>query len=88
MFHRIVSTVFSAAVVVVSTTIAVRLLITGHTLQIGGLLLMIGGVLAAVMFGFKLAEGLGPDQTSIYAGPLSRVRPRTSSTSGALRKAA
>ena len=86
MLNRIVSTIFNAAVVVIAATVAVWLTITGHTLHIGGLLLMMGGVLAAVMFGFRLLEGLGADRNSIYAGPLSRVRPITPSP--AVRKAA
>lgn len=81
-------TAFRAAVVVIAASSAVWLTITGQTLHIGGLLLMLGGVLAAVMFGFRLAEGVGPDQNSIYAGPLSRVRQTPPSPSAALRKAA
>lgn len=88
MLNRTVSTIFNAAVVVIAATVAVWLTITGQTLHIGGLLLMIGGVLAAVMFGFRLVEGVGPDQNSIYAGPFSRVRPITQAPAAVVRKAA
>ena len=88
MPNKIVSTIFNAAVVVIAATIAVWLTITGQTLHIGGLLLMMGGVLGAVMFGFRLVDGVGPDQNSIYAGPFSRVRAITNPPSAAVRKAA
>ena len=88
MSNRIVSTIFNAAVVAIAAAVAVWLTITGQTSHIGGLLLMMGGVLGAVMFGFRLAEGVGPDQNSIYAGPISRVRPITRGPSAAVRKAA
>ena len=88
MSYRIVSTIFNAAVVVIAATIAVWLTMTGQTLHIGGLLLMIGGVLAAVMFGFRLVEGVGSDQNSIYAGPFARVRLITPPPSAAVRRAA
>jgi hypothetical protein len=73
--RRIVFAVFHAAVVLVATAVAVWLTITGHTLQIGGLLLAMGAVLGAVMFGFRLAEGLEPDLLSIWAGPVWSIRP-------------
>lgn len=41
---------------------------TGHTLLIEGLLLGLGGVLVAVLFALRLAEGVGPDQLSILDG--------------------
>lgn len=88
MLNRTVSTIFNAAVVVIAATVAVWLTTTGQTLHIGGLLLMMGGVLAAVMFGFRLVEGIGPDQTSIYAGPFSQVRPIMHAPSAPARKAA
>ncbi len=75
MFRTIISAAFHAAVVVVALAVAVWLTITGHTLQVGGLLIVIGAVLGAVMFGFRLAEGFGPDRLSIWAGPLSAMRP-------------
>lgn len=75
MFRTIISTIFYALVVVVSAAVAVWLTITGHTLHVGGLLMAIGAVLGAVMFGFRLAEGFGPDRLSIWAGPLSAMRP-------------
>lgn len=56
-----------------AVTTAVWLTITGHTLQIGGLLLAMGGFLGAVMFGFRLSEGYGPGRLSIWAGPLRSV---------------
>ena len=75
MFKRTISTLFHALVVVVATTVAVGLTVTGHTLHLGGLLLAMGAVLGAVLFGFRLTEGFGPDRVSIWAGPLSAVRP-------------
>jgi hypothetical protein len=75
MFKTIISIVFHAAVVVVAAAVAVWLTITGHTLQVGGLLMAMGAILGAVMFGFRLAEGFGPDRLSIWAGPLSAMRP-------------
>ena len=74
MFRTIISTVFHAAVVAVALGVAVWLTTTGHTLQVGGLLLVMGAILGAVMFGFRLAEGFGPDRLSIWAGPLSAMR--------------
>ena len=75
MLKRTISTLFHALVVVVSTTVAVKLTVTGHTLDVGGLLVAMGAVLGAVFFGFRLTEGFGADRVSIWAGPLSAVRP-------------
>jgi len=75
MFKTIISTVFHAFVVVMAAGVAVWLTITGHTLHVGGLLMAMGAVLGAVLFGFRLAEGLGPDRVSFWAGPLSAMRP-------------
>lgn len=75
MLNRIASTVFTAAVVLVATAVAVWLTITGHTLQVGGLLMAMGAILGAVMFAFRLAEGFGPDRLSIWAGPLWSIPP-------------
>ena len=75
MFKTTISTLFHALVVVVATTVAVGLTVTGHTLHVGGLLVAMGAVLGAVLFGFRLTEGFGPDRVSIWAGPLSAVRP-------------
>jgi hypothetical protein len=75
MLNRIVSTWFTAVVALVSAAVAVWLTLTGHTLQVGGLLIAMGAVLGAVMFGFRLAEGFGPDSLSIWAGPLSAIPP-------------
>jgi hypothetical protein len=74
MFKRTISTLFHALVVVVATAVAVGLTVTGHTLHVGGLLVAKGAVLGAVLFGFGL-KGFGPDRVSIWAGPLSAVRP-------------
>ena len=74
MFKKITWAVFNAAVLLVGISTAVWLTITGHTLQIGGLLLAMGGLLGAVMFGFRLAEGFGPGELSIWVGPLWSVR--------------
>ena len=69
MLNKITSTVFNVAVVLIGTAAAVWLTITGHTLNIGGLLLAMGAILGAVFFGYRLAEG-GPGRLSIWAGPL------------------
>ena len=42
MLKRTISTVFHALVVLVATTVAVGLTVTGHTLQVGGLLVTMG----------------------------------------------
>lgn len=75
MLSRTLSTVFSAAVVLVLATVAVWLTLTGHTLQVGGLLIAMGAILGAAMFGFRLAEGVGPDRLSIWAGPIWAIPP-------------
>jgi hypothetical protein len=91
MFKRIVATVFHAAVVLIAASMAVWLTITGHTLQVGGLLLAMGAILGAVMFGFRLAEGFGPDRLSIWVGRLPAIPPGGPAlleNGNALRKAA
>lgn len=91
MYRRIVCTVFHGAVVLVATAAAVWLAIAGHTLQIGGLLIGMWAILGAVMFGFRLAEGFGPDRLSIWAGPIWSMRPAAPAyreNVDALRKAA
>jgi MFS-type transporter involved in bile tolerance (Atg22 family) len=91
MFKRIAFTVFNAAVALVGAAAAVWLTISGHTLEIGGLLLAMGAILGAVIFGFRLAEGFGPDHLSIWAGPLWSIRPAATDrgkNGDALRKAA
>jgi hypothetical protein len=75
MFKTIISTIFHALVLVVAAAVAVWLTITGNTLHVGGLLLAMGAILGAVIFGFRLAEGFGTDRLSIWAGPLSAIRP-------------
>jgi hypothetical protein len=80
MLKKTISTLFHALVVVVATAIAVGLTVTGHTLHMGGLLMAMGAVLGAVLFGFRLAEGFGPDHVSFWAGPLSAVRPAVAAT--------
>ena len=74
MLKAITSTVFNATVVLVAAATAVWLTVTGHTLQVGGLLLAMGAILGAVMYGFRLAEGFGPDRLSIWAGPVWSLR--------------
>lgn len=74
MFKRITWIVFNGGVVLVSTTAVVWLTVTGHTLLVGGLLVGFAGVLAAVVFALRLAEGRGPDQLSIWVGPFTLGR--------------
>lgn len=91
MFKTIISSVFHAAVVVVAVAAAGWLTITGHTLQVGGLLMAMGAILGAIVFGFRLAEGFGADRLSIWAGPLTAVRqaePELPKNRDALREAA
>jgi len=61
-------------VVLIAVATAVWLTITGQTLHVGGLLLTMGSVLGAVMFGFRLFEGFGSDRLSVWVGPLHSVR--------------
>ena len=68
MLKKITSTVFYAAVVIMAVGAAIWLTITGHTLHTGGLLMALGAILAAVLFGFRLAEGFGPNRLSIWPG--------------------
>ena len=71
MLNKITSTVFKAAVLLLATASAVWLTITGRTLLLDGLMLALGAILAAIIFGFRLAESPGPDRRlSIWAGPL------------------
>ena len=70
MLYTITSTVFKISVLLVAASAVVGLTITGHTLGLGGRLLAMGAILAAVIFGFQLAEGFGPNRLSIWAGPL------------------
>jgi len=91
MFRTIISTVFHALVAAVAAAVALWLTITGNTLHVGGLLMAMGAVLGAVMFGFRLAEGFGRDRLSIWAGPLSTMRaaePGAAKNGDALREAA
>ncbi len=76
MLKRITFTLFSAAVVFVAVALAALLTITAHTLHVGGLLVTMWALLAAVMFGLRLAEGSGPDRLSIWAGPAWSIRAR------------
>ncbi len=75
MFKTVISTSFHALVLVVAAAVAVWLTITGNTLHLGGLLMAMGAILGAVIFGFRLVEGFGADRLSIWAGPLSAMQP-------------
>jgi len=75
MSRKLVSTMFNVAVVVISAAIAIWLTVTGHASQIPGLLLSMGALLGAVIFGFRLAEGFAPDRLSIWAGPVWSIGP-------------
>lgn len=75
MLRQITSAVFHAAVVLIAIPAAVWLTITGHTLQIEGLLLAMGAIFGAVLFGFRLTEGFGTGWNSIWVGPLGLPRP-------------
>ena len=77
MFKKITTTVFNGAIVLGGIATAVWLTITGNTLQIEGLMLAMGALLAAVIFGFRLIEGLGSDKLSIWVGPISSLRARS-----------
>lgn len=89
MLKRITSAVFYAAVVIIAAGSAVWLTITGHTLHTGGLLMALGALLAAVLFGFRLAEGFGPDRLSIWSGRvLPNLPPARAENDNRLGKAA
>ena len=91
MLNKISSVIFNTAVVLVATAVALWLTIAGHTLQVGGLLIAMGAILGAVIFGFRLAEGFGPDRLSIWTGPVWSIpstAPALGKNGAALRKAA
>ena len=90
MFKRTAFMLFNAAVVVIAIAAAAWLTLTGHTLQIGGLLMAMSAILTAVIFGFRLAEGPGPDRLSIWTGPFRRARfdPSPPAAVSGLRRAA
>lgn len=77
MFKQITWMIFNGGVVLVATVAVVWLTVTGHTLLVEGLLLGLAGVLAAVLFALRLAEGVGPDQLSIWVGPFTSARRTT-----------
>ena len=76
MFKRITSTLFKAAIVLVAIAAVVVLTVSGHTTQIGGLMLAMWAILGAVLFGFELTESFRSDRLSIWPGPLASVRSR------------
>lgn len=76
MFKRITSTLFKAAIVLVAIAAVVVLTVSGHTTQIGGLMLAMWAILGAVLLGFELTESFGSHRLSIWAGPLATVRSR------------
>jgi hypothetical protein len=73
MFKYVTWALFNTAAIIAASGTAVWLTVTGHTLQIGGLLLAMGGVMAAVLLAFGLAGGYGPGELSIWAGPLRSI---------------
>ena len=75
MFNKLTYVIFNATVLSVATAIAVWLTINGHMRQVEGLLVVMGAILGAVLFGFRLAEGFGPTHLSIWAGPLYTIPP-------------
>jgi hypothetical protein len=89
MLKYVVWVIFNAVAIIGAIGTAVWLTITGHTMQIGGLLLAMGGVLAAVLLGFRVAEGYGPGELSIWVGPSrSLEEERSVEAPAALRQAA
>jgi hypothetical protein len=74
MLDKITSTVFNAGVFAVAIGATVWLTVTGHALQVEGLLLAMGAILAAVIFGFRLNEGSDNEHPSIWIGPLGSLR--------------
>ncbi|HLJ15773.1 MAG TPA: hypothetical protein VKV15_14840 [Bryobacteraceae bacterium] len=75
MLNKIISIGFNTTVFAGAIAGAVWLTVTGHTLLLEGLLLGLGAILAAIVFGFRLADGPGHDCPSIWAGPLWAIRP-------------
>jgi hypothetical protein len=74
MLKRITWILFNAIAMIAAAGVAVWLTVTGHTLQIGGLLLAMGGVMAAVLLAFRVAGGYGPGELSIWAGPFRSLQ--------------
>ena len=74
MLKRITWVLFNAVAMIATAGIAVWLTLTGHTLQIGGLLLAMAGVMATVLFAFRVAGGYGPGELSIWAGPFRSIK--------------
>ena len=69
MLKRLTWIAFNAIGIIAATGTAVSLILTGHTLHIGGLLLAMGGVVGTILLAFRLAGGYGPGELSIWAGP-------------------
>ena len=83
MLNKISSTIFNAVGIVVATGALVWLAVTGHAWQVEGLLLVMGAILGAVIFGFRLSEGAETHHPSLWAGPLGSLRRKTAKASSA-----
>ena len=76
-FKRVTWAIFNAVAVTAAGGTAVRLTVTGHTLQIGGLLLAVGSIIAAVLLqpGGRLRHRRTFD---LGRAPLRSVEPESS----------
>lgn len=84
MFNKFTSIAFNASVATAGAALTVWLMITGHTLLIGGLLVALAAAVGTVFFAFRLADGAEKDELSIWAGPLMPLR-ASSARSGKIR---
>jgi hypothetical protein len=75
MLNKITSIIFRFTVLVLATGVAVWLVAAGHIVLMSGLLMTMGATLAAIVFGFRVAEGFGNDSLSIRVGPPGPYRP-------------
>jgi hypothetical protein len=75
MLNTITTTVFNTIALVIAAGAAIWLAVTGHALLVEGLMLTMGAILGAVIFGFRLNEDPASDCPSFWAGPIGTMRP-------------
>lgn len=68
MTNRPAAVVLSVTTLIAAVTVAAWLLLSGHIAEIHGLMLVKAGLLAAIVFTFRLAEYLAPSVESLW-GP-------------------
>jgi hypothetical protein len=74
MLQNILRKLFDLAVMAIALGGSVWLVAGESALFIEILLLLNGALLAALVFGFRLAEGSNPQSLSIWTGPVPRRR--------------